>query len=63
MAIKTVGVVGAGSMGSGIANVFALNGYHVVLRDIEERFVQGGYNRIDAFMKRSVQKGKNDRRS
>ena len=58
MAIKTVGVVGAGSMGSGIANVFALNGYHVVLRDIEERFVQGGYNRIDAFMKRSVQKGK-----
>ena len=42
MAIKTVGVVGAGSMGSGIANVFALNGYHVVLRDIEERFVQGG---------------------
>ena len=45
-------------MGSGIANVFALNGYHVVLRDIEERFVQGGYNRIDAFMKKSVQKGK-----
>ena len=42
MAIKTVGVVGAGSMGSGIANVFALNGYNVVLRDIEERFVQGG---------------------
>ena len=63
MAIKTVGVVGAGSMGSGIANVFALNGYHVVLRDIEERFVQGGYNRIDAFMSKKCSKRKNDRRS
>ena len=58
MAIKTVGVVGAGSMGSGIANVFALNGYNVVLRDIEERFVQGGLDRIDKFMSKSVQKGK-----
>ena len=58
MAIKTVGVIGAGSMGSGIANVFALNGYNVVLRDIEERFVQGGFSRIDKFMSKSVQKGK-----
>ena len=58
MSIKTVGVVGAGSMGSGIANVFALNGYNVVLRDIEERFVQGGLDRIDKFMSKSVQKGK-----
>jgi 3-hydroxybutyryl-CoA dehydrogenase len=58
MIIKTVGVVGAGSMGAGIANVFALNGYNVVLRDIEERFVQGGFERIDKFMSRSVQKGK-----
>ena len=58
MSIKTVGVVGAGSMGSGIANVFALNGYNVVLRDIEDRFVQGGLDRIDKFMSKSVQKGK-----
>lgn len=58
MAIKTIGVVGAGSMGSGIANVFALNGYNVVLRDIEDRFVQGGLTRIDKFMSKSVQKGK-----
>ena len=63
MSIKTVGVVGAGSMGAGIANVFALNGYNVVLRDIEERFVQGGLDRIDKFMSKSVQKGKNDRGS
>lgn len=58
MTVKTVGVVGAGSMGSGIANIFALNGYNVVLRDIEERFVQGGLDRIDKFMSKSVQKGK-----
>lgn len=58
MTVKTVGVVGAGSMGSGIANVFALNGYNVVLRDIEERFVQGGLDRMDKFMSKSVQKGK-----
>lgn len=58
MAIQTVGVIGAGSMGSGIANVFALNGYNVVLRDIEDRFVKGGYDRIDKFMSKSVQKGK-----
>ena len=58
MDIQTIGVVGAGSMGSGIANLAAINGFNVVLRDIEEKFVQGGYNRIDAFMKRSVQKEK-----
>lgn len=40
--IKTIGVIGAGSMGAGIANVFASNGYQVILRDIEDKFVQGG---------------------
>lgn len=56
--IKTVGVIGAGSMGSGIANVFALNGYQVVLRDIEDRFVQGGMDRISKFMDNSIKRGK-----
>lgn len=45
-------------MGSGIANVFALNGYQVVLRDIEDRFVQGGIDRISKFMDNSIKRGK-----
>ena len=56
--IKTVGVVGAGSMGSGIANAFAMNGYQVILRDIKEEFLQGGLQRIERFMEKSVQRGK-----
>ncbi|UPQ85021.1 3-hydroxyacyl-CoA dehydrogenase NAD-binding domain-containing protein [Ignavigranum ruoffiae] len=56
--IKTVGVVGAGSMGSGIANAFAMNGYQVILRDIKEEFLQGGLQRIEKFMEKSVQRGK-----
>jgi len=43
--VETVGVVGAGTMGSQIAEVFALNGKRVVLRDIEDRFVQSGMDR------------------
>lgn len=56
--IKTIGVVGAGSMGSGIANAFAMNGYQVILRDIKEEFLQGGLLRIEKFMEKSVQRGK-----
>ena len=58
MAIKTVGVVGAGSMGSGIANLAALNGYNVILRDVEQRFIDNGLTRIDQFMTKSVERGK-----
>lgn len=58
MEIKTIGVVGAGAMGSGIANVAAMSGYNVILRDIEERFVESGINRIDGFMSKSVERGK-----
>ena len=56
--IKTVGVVGAGAMGSGIANLFAQNGYQVILRDVEERFIQAGMDRITKFMEGSVKRGK-----
>ncbi|GAB3053269.1 3-hydroxyacyl-CoA dehydrogenase family protein [Virgibacillus ainsalahensis] len=58
MAIQTVGVVGAGSMGSGIANLAATSGYNVILRDVEERFIENGLSRIDKFMSKSVEKGK-----
>ena len=37
--IKTVGILGAGTMGNGIAHVFARRGYRVILRDVEKRFL------------------------
>lgn len=56
--IKTIGIVGAGSMGAGIANLAALNGFNVVLRDIEERYLEGALNRINQFMAKSIERGK-----
>ncbi|WP_338448738.1 3-hydroxyacyl-CoA dehydrogenase family protein [Niallia oryzisoli] len=58
MKIQTIGVVGAGSMGSGIANLAALNGFQVILRDIEERYLDNALQRMDQFMSKSVQRGK-----
>lgn len=58
MTIQTIGVVGAGSMGTGIANLAAINGFNVVLRDIEERFLESALNRMSKFMDKSVTRGK-----
>jgi len=58
MNIKTIGVLGAGVMGNGIAQVAAQAGYTVIMRDIEDRFVQGGLKNIDKFLSKSVEKGK-----
>ena len=58
MEVKTIGVLGAGAMGNGIAQVAAQAGYNVVMRDIEDRFVQGGMKKIDNFLTKSVEKGK-----
>jgi len=58
MDIKTVGVLGAGSMGNGISQVAAQAGYQVVMRDIEDRFVENGLKVIDKFLTRSLEKGK-----
>lgn len=58
MTIQTIGVVGAGPMGSGIANLAALNGFNVILRDIEDRFLDNGMKRIAGFMQKSVERGK-----
>ncbi|WP_363549467.1 3-hydroxyacyl-CoA dehydrogenase family protein [Caldifermentibacillus hisashii] len=58
MNICTVGVVGAGAMGSGIANLAALSGYQVILRDVEKRLLDNGLTRIEKFMDKSVAKGK-----
>ncbi len=58
MEIKTIGVLGAGVMGNGIAQVAAQAGYNVVLRDIEDRFVEGGIKNINKFLSKTVEKGK-----
>ena len=58
MTIQTIGVVGAGSMGSGIANLAAMNGFQVILRDIEERYLDSAIQRMDQFMSKSVARGK-----
>ena len=60
MEIKTFGVIGAGQMGNGIAQVAAMSGLNVIMHDIEERFVQKGLDTITANLKRSVDKGKLD---
>jgi 3-hydroxybutyryl-CoA dehydrogenase len=56
--IKTVGVLGAGTMGNGIAHVFARRGYHVILRDVEKRFLDRGLEAISKNLDREVKKGK-----
>ena len=59
MEIKKVCVVGAGVMGSQIAQLFASNGYEVSITDIEDRFVQNGINGIKSNLKKYfVDKGK-----
>jgi 3-hydroxybutyryl-CoA dehydrogenase len=55
--IKTVGVLGAGTMGNGIAHVFARRGYRVILRDVEKRFLDRGLETIAKNLDREVKKG------
>jgi len=57
-AIKTVAVLGAGTMGNGIAHVFARSGYKVILRDVEKRFLDRGIETITKNLDREVKKGK-----
>ena len=58
MAIKKVLVIGAGQMGSGIAQVMAQGGMEVVLQDIEQRFVDKGMAGIEKNLAKLVEKGK-----
>jgi 3-hydroxybutyryl-CoA dehydrogenase len=57
MNIKIFGVVGAGQMGSGIAQVAAASGFEVVLNDIKMEFVERGFAAIKKNLRRSVEKG------
>jgi 3-hydroxybutyryl-CoA dehydrogenase len=57
-AIKTVAVLGAGTMGNGIAHVFARSGCKVILRDVEKRFLDRGIETTTKNLDREVKKGK-----
>jgi 3-hydroxybutyryl-CoA dehydrogenase len=58
MAIQTVGVVGCGLMGSGIAQIAADAGYATVVREVNEGLLAKGKARIEGFLGKSVEKGK-----
>jgi 3-hydroxybutyryl-CoA dehydrogenase len=58
MEIKTIGVVGAGQMGNGIAQVASQAGFRVVMSDIADSFVQKGLSTISKNLDRMVEKGK-----
>jgi enoyl-CoA hydratase/3-hydroxyacyl-CoA dehydrogenase len=55
--IKTIAVIGAGTMGHGIAELAALAGYHVKLRDINEELVKKGYEQIKWSLNKLAEKG------
>jgi 3-hydroxybutyryl-CoA dehydrogenase len=56
--IKTVAVLGAGTMGNGIAHVFARAGFTVILKDVDRRFLDRGMETISKNLDREVKKGK-----
>src|SRR3954471_7497525 len=58
MQIKTVGVLGCGLMGSGIAQVSAASGYRTIVREVEDGFLKKGMGRIEKFLVGGVEKGK-----
>jgi len=58
MDIRRVGVLGAGTMGNGIAHVFARSGYSVILCDVEQRFLERGVATITKNLDREVAKNK-----
>src|SRR6478736_6813322 len=56
----TIGVVGAGTMGNGIAQVAARAGHHVVLHDVSEEFLSRGLSAVDKSLQRDVDKERLD---
>ena len=58
MSIETFGVIGAGQMGNGIAQVAAMSGLNVIMNDIKEEFVERGLATITKILSRNVDKGK-----
>ena len=60
MEIKTVGVIGSGAMGSGIAQATALAGYQVILYDLNDEILQSALGRIHKSIDKGVERGKTD---
>jgi 3-hydroxybutyryl-CoA dehydrogenase len=58
MAIKTVGVLGCGLMGAGIAQVAAASGYNTIVREVSDQLLANGLGRIRKFLDDGVAKGK-----
>ena len=56
--IRTIAVLGGGTMGNGIAHVFARYGYNVVLRDVERQFLDRAVENISKNLDREIRKGK-----
>ena len=57
-AVRTVAVLGAGTMGNGIAHVLARRGFSVILRDVEQRFLDRALDTISKNLDRELRKGK-----
>lgn len=58
MEIRVIGVLGAGTMGTGIAQTAAAAGYKVVLRDIKQEYVDASVERMNKYFLKSIEKGK-----
>ena len=58
MTIEKIGIIGAGTMGHGIALVAAKAGYEIVLHDVKDEYVKKGLGSIEKFINKSVEKGK-----
>jgi 3-hydroxybutyryl-CoA dehydrogenase len=58
MEIKTLGIIGAGQMGAGIAQVASMSGLDVIMNDIKAEFVEKGFESIAKILSRNVEKGK-----
>lgn len=58
MSKVTIGVVGSGSMGAGIAHLAALSGFNVIVRDVQDVFLQAAKARMEQFMQKSISRGK-----
>src|SRR5437016_2514373 len=56
--VRKVAVIGAGTMGAGIAQACAAAGFQVAMRDIDQRFVDSGFRRIREPLAKRVEKGK-----
>ena len=58
MNIKTIGIIGAGTMGSGIGQVMALSGFDVIIMDVKDEFIQKGMGNIERGLDKMLEKGK-----